>query len=259
VAAGERGSAAAGVASGVVVDARLSALPPQAPAASAASTIATVPRAEREHIRGGNMGIPRHPDRHAGWTRARLLRAAVAGGAVAAGGAVMGAGRDDDASLAAPSKSLDADILNLFLSLEFVQEGFYRAALEMDRLDGDLLTFATTVGGQERQHVAFLTAKLGGRAAERRQSDFGDLVATAERFRDAAIELEEAAIAAYIGQAANLTRSTLAAVATLLSVEARQAAWIRDLGGTSPAPRAADPARKPRAILDHLRERGFIG
>lgn len=204
------------------------------------------------------MGTPGHPDRHAGWTRARLLRGALAGGAVAAGGAVMAAGRDDDWSLAAPSKSMDADILNLFLSLEYVQKAFYRAALETDRLDGDLLTFAKTVGDQERQHVAFLERKLGGRAAEPRQSDFGDLVATAERFRDAAIELEEAAIAAYIGQAANLTPSTLGTVATLLSVEARQAAWIRDLGGTSPAPRAADPARNPRAVLDELRQRGFM-
>jgi rubrerythrin len=154
---------------------------------------------------------------------------------------------------------MDADILNLFLSLESVQARFYRAALETDRLDGDLLTFARTVADQERQHVALLKRKLSGRAKEPPRSDFGDLLASAERFRDAAIELEEATIAAYIGQAANLRRATLATVATLVSVEARQVAWIRDLAGTSPAPRAADPARKPSEILDDLRQRGFIG
>ena len=200
------------------------------------------------------MGTPRR----VGCTRAALFRAAVGGGAVAAGGAVMAAGRDDDASLAAPSKSRDADILNLFLSLEYVQEAFYRAAVETDRLDADLLTFARTVGDQEHQHVAFLKRKLGRRAGQPPRSQFGDMLASDESFRDAAIELEEAAIAAYIGQAANLTRATLASVATLVSVEARQAAWIRDLAETSPAPRAADPARTPQDILAALRKRGFI-
>jgi hypothetical protein len=192
------------------------------------------------------------------WTRGRLLRAAVAGSAVAAGGAVMAAGRDNDTSLAAASKRMDADIFNLFLTLEYVQEAFYRAALRTDRLDHELQTFATTVAGQERQHIEFLERRLGRRAKQPPRSDFGDLLATDEGFRHAAVELEEAAIAAYIGQAANLTRATLASVATLVSVEARQAAWIRDLAGTSPAPRAADPAREPDAILADLREKGFI-
>jgi hypothetical protein len=47
-------------------------------------------------------------------------------------------------------------------------------------------------------------------------------------------------------------------VATLVSVEARQAAWIRDIAHSSPAPRAADPARRADAILADLRERGFL-
>lgn len=196
--------------------------------------------------------------RRGGLTRAGLFRTTVAGGAVAAGAAVMAAGGDDDASLAAPSKSMDADILNLFLSLESVQDAFYRAAVENSQLDGDLLTFARIVGDQERRHVAFLKSKLGGQAKEPPQSSFGDLISSADRFRDAAVELEEAAIAAYIGQAANLRRATLASVATLVSVEARQAAWIRDLANTSPAPRAADPARKAAAVLADLRHRGFI-
>jgi hypothetical protein len=200
------------------------------------------------------MGTPRR----VGCTRAGLIRAAIAGGAVAAGGAVMAARGDNDTSLAAPSKTRDADILNLFLLLEYVQDAFYRAALQSDRLDDGLLTFAKTVGAQEGQHVAFLKRSLGGRAGRPPQSDFGDMLVSDGRFLDAAVELEEAAIAAYIGQAANLRRTTLASVATLVSVEARQAAWIRDLAATSPAPRAADPARTPEAILAGLRERGFI-
>jgi hypothetical protein len=192
-----------------------------------------------------------------GITRAGLLRAALAGGAVATGGAVMAAS-DGDAPLAAASDRLDAEILNLFLKLEYVQDAFYREALRADRLDGELLTYARTVGEQEGRHVAFLRRRLGDRAEGPPQSDFGHLLDTADDFRDSAIELEEATIAAYIGQAANLRRSTLASVATLVSVEARQAAWIRDIAGISPAPRAADPARSADAILADLRERGFL-
>ena len=189
------------------------------------------------------------------WTRGTLLRAAIAGGAVAAGGAVMAR---DSAPLAAQDEGADADILNLFLTLEHVQADFYRAAIRTDRLTDELLRFATTVGAQEREHVAFLERHLGDRAGRPPQSSFDHLLATPESFRDAAIELEEAAIAAYIGQAANLARPTLASVATLVSVEARQVAWVRDLAHTSPAPRAADPARPAEEILADLRRRGFI-
>jgi hypothetical protein len=187
------------------------------------------------------------------WTRSGLLRVAVAGGAVAAAGALM---TRDGAPLAAQAD--DADILNLFLTLERAQAAFYRAAVQTDRLDGDLLEFATTVGAQEREHVAFLEQHLEERAERPPRSDFDHLIATPNDFRDAAIELEEAAIAAYIGQAANLSRQMLGSVATLVSVEARQAAWVRDLAGTSPAPHAADPARPAEEILADLRRRGFI-
>src|SRR5688572_32161233 len=49
--------------------------------------------------------------------------------------------------------------------------------------------------------------------------------------------------------------TTLFRSATLISVEARQVAWLRDLAGISPAPRAADPARKADAVLRELRDR----
>ena len=61
-------------------------------------------------------------------TRAGLFRVAAVGGAVMAGGAVIG-GRDQDGLLAAPSADTDARILTFFLLLEYVQEAFYREAL----------------------------------------------------------------------------------------------------------------------------------
>jgi hypothetical protein len=193
----------------------------------------------------------------AGWSRARVLRGALGGAAVIGGGVALGR-RSGATSVAAPSKDTDVEILRVLLLLEQVQEAFYGAALERAGLDGKLLRFATTVGRQERTHVAHLTKQLDGRAPAAPQTDFGDSLDDPERFRDTAIELEEATVAAYIGQGANLTRRAVAAVAGLVSVEARQAAWVRDLAGVSPAPRAADPARKPEAVLSDLRKRGFI-
>jgi hypothetical protein len=191
------------------------------------------------------------------WTRGKLLRGALGGAAVVAGGVAVGA-RSDPTSLAAPSKDMDAEIFRLLLLLERVQEAFYEAALERARLNGALLRYATAVGRQEREHVEYLERKLGGRASDPPRTAFGDAVSDPDSFRDTAIELEEATIGAYIGQGASLTRPAVASIAGLLAVEARQVAWIRDLAGVSPAPHAADPARKPEAVLSDLRKRGFI-
>ena len=202
-------------------------------------------------------GRERRPD-GGGWTRAALIRAGLGTGAAATAGAVMGRSRGDDATSLAAAQDADADILNFFLLLEHVQEGFYRESVEKAQLDGELLTYAETVAGQEGEHVAFLEKRLGGRARARPKLDFGDATGSAERFRDTAIYLEEAAIAGYIGQGANLTRETITELATLISTEARQVAWVRDLAGINPAPRAADPARKGDDVVADLRKRGFL-
>jgi rubrerythrin len=149
-------------------------------------------------------------------------------------------------------------VLSLFLLLEQVQEAFYREALETAELEGELRKFASAVAEQESRHVEFLTRRLGAQAQDPPRSSFGAALSSAERFRDAAIQLEEAALATYVGQAPRLTGDAVRAVGTLVSVEARQAAWIRDLAGMSPAPHAADPARKPDDVLADLRSQGFI-
>ena len=120
------------------------------------------------------------------------------------------------------------------------------------------MRYAQIVGRQEGDHVALLTERLRGSAPPPPEPDFGDALTDSARFRGVAIELEESTLAVYIGQAANLTVPTMVAIAPLISVEARQAAWLRDLAGVSPAPRAADPARKPEDVVSELRERGFI-
>jgi hypothetical protein len=186
-------------------------------------------------------------------TRRRALAAA---GAAAAGGAAIG--RRDGSPLAAPAKHADDAILGVFLVLEQLQAGFYHAALRADRLDGELKDAATALAAQEDAHVALLRRKLGDRAGGPPPMDFRSATGTPEDFRANAIALEELAIAAYIGQAANLSRPLVAPIATLVSVEARQVAWLRDLAGVSPAPRAQDPPRSAQAVLAELHQKGLL-
>jgi hypothetical protein len=198
------------------------------------------------------------PGESRGWTRGRLLRAAFGGGAVAAGGAALGRWGAGGAPFAAPSKATDTKILGVFLALERAQEAFYLAALRNGELTGDLHAFASAAARQEAHHVAFLAQRVGDDSQSKPRADFGHMLGSPKAFQNAAIELEEATIAAYIGQGANLRRATLREIATLVSVEARQAAWIRDIAGVSPAPRAADPSRPPQAVLTDLRKKGFL-
>ena len=193
-----------------------------------------------------------------GWTRARALRAATAGGLLVAGGSALGAAGGLRTTAAAPSQRQDAEILNVFLLLERVQEAFYTDAVGRGRLRGELLEFAQTAGAQETEHVAFLVERLRGAADPAPRTDFGDVADGDESFRSVAIELEEATIGAYIAQGANLTREEVGRIAGLVSVEARQAAWIRDLAGESPAPHAADPPGDPADAVARLRDRGFL-
>jgi hypothetical protein len=185
-----------------------------------------------------------------GWTRRRVF------GLAAAGAAAIGAG--GGAVLAAPSADEDARILNFFLLLEYLQEALYRDGLREAGLTGELAEYVRAVGPQETEHAAFLARRLGSRARPRPRPDFSAALASPERFRSAAIDLEEAALGAYIGQGANLTRGTVGVVATLLSVEARQAAWLRAIAGVDPAPEAADPARKPDDVMTQLRGQGIV-
>ena len=114
------------------------------------------------------------------------------------------------------------------------------------------------MGDHERRHVEFLRSQLGGGARRRPRLDFGNAVAGPERFVATAIELEDLTVVAYNGQAPNLTAGALAAAARIVSVEARHAAWIRDLDGRNPAPLAADRPISAAAATRAINRTGFV-
>jgi hypothetical protein len=191
-------------------------------------------------------------------TRAQALRAAVAGGAAVGVGAIAGGWLRPQPTVGRASPAQDVEILNFLLVLEEAQAAFYDAVLRGGALQGDLLAFARIVAPQEREHAEFLRGKLGAQAGARPKLDFARATSDPGRFSAAAIDLEEATAAAYIGQGANLTRGMVADAARIVAVEARHAAWIRDLAGADPAPRAADPPRSAGDVLGELRRKGFL-
>jgi hypothetical protein len=190
-------------------------------------------------------------------SRRRLVgRGAVAGAAAIAGFSLLGP-RAGSAG-AAPSEAQDREIFNFALLLEYLQAGFYGEAVDRGRLKGEVREFAEIVSGHERAHVEYLRNALGPSARKRPAFSFGDVTKDERKFLNAAVLLENTGVAAYNGQAANLTKKSLAAAAEIVSVEGRHAAWISDLAGADPAPRAADPGASAKAVVSTLRGTGFL-
>jgi rubrerythrin len=174
-----------------------------------------------------------------GRSRRHFLLGGLAGGAALAG-ALAGLGRP--AAAQTPSPEQDERILSFALGLEYLQSAFYAEAEAQGALRGELAEFARVVGAQERRHVERLQELLGSAAQPEPELDLEDVTSDEDAFLEAAVVLEDKGVSAYIGQGANLTVEGVAAVAPLVSVEARHAAWILAIAGRDPAPAAADPA-----------------
>ncbi len=190
-------------------------------------------------------------------TRMSLLqRGLVAGGTIAVGGVVIG-GLPKLVS-AAPSPAQDVKILNFALTLEYLEAEFYTQAVAGGALSGELLKFAKVVKAHEVAHVAFLKGALGSKAVAKPTFDFKGTTDDPAKFQATAIVLEDTGVAAYNGQGANVTKKVLAAAASVVSVEARHAAWIRDIAGKNPAPAAFDGSKTSAQILSAVKATGFI-
>ena len=87
---------------------------------------------------------------------------------------------------------------------------------------------------------------------------FGKATTDPDAFVAAALALEDTGVAAYNGQATNLTAGALAAAARIVSVEARHAAWIRSIVGKSPAADATDSPMTAAQVLKAVRKTGFL-
>ncbi len=195
-----------------------------------------------------------------GTTRSGLLRRVglVAGGGLVAGILPMALSRAQSGT----SKN-DVRILNYALTLEYLESAFYAEALEKGKLDGPAQKFATVVADHEATHVSALEKALGSKAVKKPKFDFQGTTGSKKMFLSTSKTLEDTGVSAYQGQADKIDSSAILATAgSILAVEARHAAWVRDLisaGKTpKPAPDAFNPPLTMKQVLDAVDGTGFI-
>lgn len=151
------------------------------------------------------------------------------------------------------------DVLNFALTLEYLEDEFYRMGLN----SSGLIPAATRdVFGQiskhETAHVKLLKSVLGDEAAKKPNFDFtaggtfGDVFKNYQTFLALSQAFEDTGVRAYKGQAGNLKSNAkiLTTALQIHSVEARHAAEVRRIRGEKPwitndsrgtLPAAADP------------------
>lgn len=162
-------------------------------------------------------------------------------GASLAGAAAIVLGRPNGAAAAGGLSASDINILNYALVLEYLQAAFYTEAQRNGALTGKAAQAATVVGATERAHVKAFRKLLGSQAVRRPLFDFQGTTEQQQAFLKTAVALEDLAVAAYKGQAPKLqSNAVLAAAVGIHSVEARHAAWMRQLFGITPAAHAFD-------------------
>lgn len=193
-----------------------------------------------------------------GDTRARFLaKAGLLGGGLIGSSALLGL--NPAIAGAAPSRRRDVAILNYALTLEYLEAAFYTEAEDMGALDGELALFARVVGAHERAHVRALKQVLGSSAVKRPRFNFRGTTEDAGDFAATAQVLEDTGVAAYKGQAPRIKQNAiLEAALAIHSVEARHAAWIRDVNGEPPAPEAFDEPASMRQVLAAVADTRFI-
>jgi rubrerythrin len=162
----------------------------------------------------------------------------------------------------------DVDILNYALVLERLEYEFYRRYLQRfseQKIEGDAIFdgFGNKVRSQiyenlvrirnhEKTHVQTLIKvikSLGGHPVGDSEYDFG--VKSVAEFVATAQVLEDTGVMAYDGAIAYIHRAGLqTAGATIATVEARHASYLRLLNGEVPFPEPFDEPKAPRRVCE---------
>jgi hypothetical protein len=210
-------------------------------------------------------GAVREAAEAAGLDRSDFLKkGALAGGGLLVGSAMFsGILSSAEAAISTTKRSAknDGAILNYALTLEYLEAAFYAQAVANQAYGTSdaLKQFAEVVADHEAKHVAFLKGALKSAAVKSPTFDFGDTVTDPAKFAATAQVLEDTGVNAYLGQVGNIkAKGVLAAAATITTVEARHAAWIRNINGAPPAPYSFDKRRSEKSILAAVGETGFI-
>jgi len=158
----------------------------------------------------------------------------------AAGAAAVAAGLPG-AALGQESRKTDIEILNFALTLEYLQAAFYTEAERLKALDAVGAEAAKKIGAVERAHVTALQRALGPAATLGPLFDFQGATEDDDAFLRTAVAFEDLGTAAYKEQLTHIsTPAYISAAASIHTVEARHAAWIRYIAGVQPAVEALD-------------------
>ena len=194
---------------------------------------------ERHHEAGSELLRPLGPVE--GCTRAEFLFK------VAVGGAALLASLGTPKSAAA-RRSNDVEILRFDLTFEYLQAHFYTEGLAVGGLTNETRDWARVVGAHERAHVRILRSVLGKASVKRPFLDYHGVTEDEEAFTRTAVAMEDLTTALLTGQIPHLSSPELVSAAfSLLTVEARHAAWVRHRRGLVPTAAAFD---RPRSISE---------
>lgn len=158
----------------------------------------------------------------------------------------------------APFFKNDLEVLNYALTLEHLEDNFYRTANASGKLSGNAAKYLAVIGAHEKAHVDALTAAIkqagGTPVAELPKYNFAALgdMTTQDGILKIASVLEPTGVKAYDGAAREITDKAILGVAgSIVQVEARHAAIIRALinPNASPVPMSFEDKATPQQII----------
>jgi hypothetical protein len=150
-----------------------------------------------------------------------------------------------------------ADVLNFALTLEYLEDEFYRTGLSQGVVPGEFQTVFRQIGKHETAHVGVLRGALGGAAVAKPEFDFtaggkyADIFSNFRTFALVSQTFEDLGVAAYKGQAPALAGggALLTTALQIHSVEARHAAEVRLVRGVRPWTGAVDKPMNKAQVL----------
>ena len=171
------------------------------------------------------------------------------------GGLVVG-----EAAAAPTTTKNDILILRFDLALEYLQAGLYTEAERLGELTPETLAWARVVGAHERAHVEAIKGLLGPKNSVPSPAfNYRGVTSDEQAFIKTAVAFEDLTAALLKWQAQRLdSRSILAAVVTLHTVETRHAAWIRHVVGLKPATSAFDKPASQQQMARLIASTRFV-